>query len=102
MVGAVIITHGRIAASLVEAARSITGGGTGVKGMSVDNSDTTEKIRAELTSSVKEVESGRGVIIFTDMFGGTPTNVALSLLKDNEVEGITGGNLPLPLKFLNS
>lgn len=99
MVGAVIITHGGVAGSLLDAAGSITGREEKINVVSVTNSDTTESIREELASSIKEVDCGKGVIIFTDMFGGTPTNVALSLLKDGEVEVLTGINLPILLKF---
>lgn len=101
MAGAVIITHGDLAQSLLRAAESITGTVEGIKAISVNKGDATEGIRSALASAVKSVDTGRGVIIFTDMFGGTPTNIALSLLSAGKVEVITGANLPVLLKFLS-
>lgn len=101
MAGAVIITHGDLARSLLGAAESITGAVEGVLTVCVDKGDTTEGIRQSLAQAVKSVDKGAGVIIFTDMFGGTPTNIALSLLSAGLVEVITGVNLPLLLKFLS-
>lgn len=100
MVGAVIVTHGRLASVLVEVAESIAGRIENIKTVSVNSSDTTENIRNMLASAVKEVDIGKGVIIFTDMFGGTPTNIALSLMEEGRVEVITGVNLPVTLKFI--
>lgn len=102
MVGAIIVTHGNLAASLVEVAESITGKMENVRTVSVLNSDTTESIRGSISGAIKEVNSGSGVIIFTDMFGGTPTNVALSLLDDGRVDVITGVNLPMLIKFIGN
>ena len=68
--------------------------------VSVITQDATEGIRARIAVAVKEANSGVGVIIFTDMFGGTPTNIALSLLEAGRVEVITGVNLPVLLKFV--
>lgn len=102
MVGAIIITHGSLASSLVEVAESITGKIEKVKTVSVQSSDTTESIRSALSGSIREVNSGSGVIIFTDMFGGTPTNIALSLLEDGKVDVITGVNLPMLIKFIGN
>ncbi|MBI1911848.1 MAG: PTS sugar transporter subunit IIA [Deltaproteobacteria bacterium] len=100
MVGAVIITHGSLAESLIEVAQSITGKMENVRAVAVKNSDSTDNIRGLLASAVKEVNKGKGVIIFTDMFGGTPTNIALSLLAEGKVDVITGVNLPMVIKFV--
>ncbi len=101
MVGAIIITHGSLAGSLLEVAESIAGRMENVKIVSIKNSDTTESIRNTLASFVKEVNRGKGVVIFTDMFGGTPSNIALSMLEVGKVEILTGVNLPIILKFVN-
>lgn len=101
MIGAVIVTHGRLAESLVESAESITGPVDLMRSVSVKKSDTTEAIRDMLVRSVHELDKGKGVIIFTDMFGGTPTNVALSLMTEGRVEVITGVNLPVLIKFIS-
>lgn len=100
MVGGIIVTHGSLAASLKEAAESIAGPMDNVHVVSVKTQDTTEGIRARIAECIKEANSGAGVIIFTDMFGGTPTNIALSFLGAGRVEVITGVNLPVLLKFI--
>ncbi len=101
MVGAVVITHGRLAVSLVKAAESITGHIERLKTVAVQDSDTTDEISGVLASAVKKVEDGEGVIIFTDMLGGTPSNVALPLLEEDKVDIITGVNLPVLFKFVS-
>lgn len=100
MVGAVVITHGRLAEALVEAAEAITGKMEKVKTVSVANTDSTDGIRGVVSAAIKEVDSGNGVVVFTDMFGGTPTNIALSLMNSGKVEVITGVNLPMLIKFV--
>lgn len=99
MIGAVIVTHGGLAQGLIDVAESIAGPMEALKAVSVSRSDNTESIRGMLSGAVKEVNRGDGVVIFTDMFGGTPTNIALSLLEGGRVEVITGVNLPMVLKF---
>ncbi len=99
MVGGVIITHGGLAGALVEVARSIAGDLEDVAAIGIKSGDTTDGIRKTLAKAVKAADTGDGVIIFTDMFGGTPTNVALSLLEEGVVEIMTGVNLPVVLKF---
>ena len=101
MVGAVIITHGTLAQALLSAAESIAGKVEGVSTLSISQSDTTEGLRDVLTLSLKGSDSGHGVLIFTDMFGGTPTNMALSTFEKGRVEVITGVNLPMVLKYLS-
>src|SRR4030066_1536244 len=100
MKGAVFITPGRLADCLVSVAESIAGKIENVRVVPVMNSDKTENIRVLLSSAIKEIDSGEGVLIFTDMFGGTPTNIALSLMEEGKVDIITGVNLPIVLKFV--
>ena len=102
MVGAVIITHGTLADGLLKAARSITGKVGGVKVIGIKRGDSTEEVRATLEQAIREVNEGAGVVVFTDMFGGTPTNIALSFLDEDGVEVLTGVNLPMLLKFLGN
>ncbi|MCK5237754.1 MAG: PTS sugar transporter subunit IIA [Deltaproteobacteria bacterium] len=102
MIGAVIITHGVMAEAILEATESIAGEVRSVRAVAVKGDDSTEDVRARLDVAMKEVDSSDGVIIFTDMFGGTPSNIALSLLKEGKVEVITGVNLPLIIKFINN
>ncbi len=101
MVGAVIITHGTLGQSLIDAASGISGEIKNIKAVSVRSADATEGLRDALKAAVSGVNAGNGVIIFTDMFGGTPTNIALSFLAEKGVEVITGVNLPVILKFLS-
>lgn len=101
MVGAVIITHAKIGEAVIKAMESIAGGIEKVKTVSVEGPDALEEVRSKLVEAVREVDSGAGVIIFTDMFGGTPTNIALSVLEEDRVEILTGVNLPVMLKFEN-
>lgn len=100
MVGAVIITHGKVAEALIAAAEGITGKIEKVLPVSVANTDSTDGIRGVVSAAIKESDSGKGVVIFTDMFGGTPTNIALSLMGAGKVEVITGVNLPMLIKFV--
>lgn len=100
MVGAVVVTHGKLAEALVEAAEAITGKMDKVRTVTVASADSTDGIRGVVSSAVKEADSGKGVVVFTDMFGGTPTNIALSLMNAGKVEVITGVNLPMIIKFV--
>jgi PTS system mannose-specific IIA component len=100
MVGAVVVTHGKLAEALVEAAEAITGKIDKVRTVTVTSADSTDGIRGVVSAAVKEADSGKGVVVFTDMFGGTPTNIALSLMNAGKVEVITGVNLPMIIKFV--
>ncbi len=101
MVAAIIMAHGTLAESLHDAAEAIAGKVENVPTVSVMEGDTTERIREKLDAALKKVKNNDGVIIFTDMFGGSPTNIALSIFKEGVVEIMTGVNLPVLLKFLN-
>lgn len=100
MIGAVIITHGGLGAALVEACEAITGASERIKTISVAGPDAADGLRARIADAIKEVNAGSGAVIFTDMFGGTPTNIALSFLDPGKVEILTGVNLPMLLKFI--
>jgi len=100
MIGAVIVTHGHLAECIVSVAESITGKIENIRVVPVMNTDKTEDIRELLSKAIREIDTGKGVLIFTDMFGGTPTNIALSLLVEGKVDIITGVNLPIVLKFV--
>ncbi len=101
MIGAVIITHDGLAECLIKAVEGISGRHEHVKSIAVKYTDTTDSVRDVLKGAIMEVDAGKGVIIFTDMFGGTPTNIALSFFSVGKVEIITGVNLPLLLKFVS-
>ncbi len=94
MVGILVVAHGNLASSLIETAELIVGHVEGVKACSFCQGSDVEKLRKMLKTSIKEVNTGDGVIILTDMFGGTPSNISLSFLEE-QVEVITGVNLPM-------
>lgn len=100
MIGAVIITHGGLGAALVEACENIAGRSERIKTISVAGPDAADGLRVRIAGAIKEVNAGSGAVIFTDMFGGTPTNIALSFLDPGKVEILTGVNLPMLLKFI--
>ncbi len=99
MIGAVIVTHGALARELLDAAERIVGRTEGIRAVSMGWDDDVADAREEIGTAIKEVDSGRGVLIFTDMFGGTPTNVSLAFLEQDRVEIITGVNLPMIIKL---
>lgn len=99
MVGVLVITHGDLGQELIKAAELIKGKYDGVLPVSVDSKKGVEDIKKEITNAIKKVDKGEGVLILTDLFGGTPSNIALSFLKEGKVEVVTGVNLPMLLKL---
>lgn len=99
-VGVVIVTHADYGKGLIRAAEVILGPQERVASLDVDISKEVEKIIGDIKKAVKETDTGAGVLILTDMFGGTPTNLSLSLLGSMNIEVITGVNLPMLLKVL--
>ncbi len=102
MISAIVVTHCKLASGLIEAAEAIVGKIENVLSVSINKGDSTDEIRERIDSAIKETGQENGVIIFTDMFGGTPTNIALSFLSEGSVEVLTGVNLPILLKFLSN
>jgi PTS system mannose-specific IIA component len=94
MVGILVVAHGNLAESLIETAEMIVGHVDGIKACSFCQGSDVEKLKKMLKTSIKEVNDGAGVIILTDMFGGTPSNISLAFLEEN-IEVITGVNLPM-------
>jgi PTS system mannose-specific IIA component len=99
MVGVLVITHGDLGQELIKAAELIKGKYDGVLPVSVDSNKGVEDIKKEITTAIKKVDKGDGVLILTDLFGGTPSNIALSFLKEGKIEVVTGVNLPMLLKL---
>lgn len=99
MIGAVIVTHGRLARELLDATERIVGTTECIRAVSMDWDDEVADAREEIRGAIGEVDQGDGVLIFTDMFGGTPTNVSLAFLEKERVEIITGVNLPMIIKL---
>jgi PTS system mannose-specific IIA component len=101
MIGLLVITHGGLADELVAAARTIVGECENVAAVSIGWDDEVSEARRRIVEGIRKLDQGDGVILLTDMFGGTPTNVALSLLGEEKVEILTGVNLPMIIKFTN-
>ncbi|MAL79202.1 MAG: PTS fructose transporter subunit IIA [Sneathiella sp.] len=99
MIGMVLVTHGRLAEEFVNATEHVVGPQTQVRAISIGPDDDMEQRRQDILSAVAEVESGAGVIILTDMFGGTPSNLAISVMDKANVEVIAGINLPMLIKL---
>jgi len=98
MIGLVVVAHAGLAAELINAAEMIVGPIEGAVAVEIRPDDSVDAIRGALNSAISSV-SMDGIIIMTDMFGGTPSNMSLSFLEDNRVEVLTGVNLPMLIKF---
>jgi PTS system mannose-specific IIA component len=98
LIGALIVTHGNLAHELLNAARQIESDVSGIEAVPLEWSDTVDEAREKIAAGLAKL-GGRGVIIFTDMFGGTPSNLSLSFLEQGRVEIVTGVNLPMIVKF---
>lgn len=101
-VGGVIVSHGQVATELVAAAETVVGDLSHVVAVSIGWHDDVEAAKNEIERAIKSVSRGSGVIVMTDMFGGTPTNISAMFLKDNEVEIVTGVNLPMVIKLASN
>ncbi|HNQ01931.1 MAG TPA: PTS sugar transporter subunit IIA, partial [Syntrophales bacterium] len=98
MIGVLVVTHGNLGNELIKVAELIKGPQQGILSISVDASRGLDDLRKEITASIRKVDSGSGVLVLTDLFGGTPSNVSLAFLKEGKVEVVTGVNLPMLLK----
>ncbi len=99
MIGALVVTHGQLAQELVAAAEMIVGEFSHIQAVSIGWHDDVNDARKEIETRLSEVNSGSGVVILTDMFGGTPSNIAFSFHEPGSVDVITGVNLPMILKI---
>ncbi len=100
MIGLVLVTHAGLARELLTAAEMIVGKFDLAEAVGIGATDQVEAIREAIAGAIERV-SGDGVIIMTDMFGGTPSNMGLSFLEENRVEVLTGVNLPMVIKFFS-
>jgi mannose PTS system EIIA component len=98
-VAGVIITHGHLAGELLAAAEMIVGHVKHITSVSIGWHDDVDMARDEIERAIRRVGEGRGVLLLTDMFGGTPTNIASMFLTEGEVEVVTGVNLPMVIKL---
>jgi PTS system mannose-specific IIA component len=101
-VGGVIVSHGQVATELVAAAETVVGDLSHVVAVSIGWHDDVEAARDEIDRAITNVSQGKGVIVLTDMFGGTPTNISAMFLKEGEVEIVTGVNLPMVIKLASN
>ena len=99
MIGALIVTHGNLAHELLNAARQIEADVSGMQAVPLEWNDTVDEAREKIREALETMTARSGVIIFTDMFGGTPSNISLSFLEEGRVEIVTGVNLPMVVKF---
>ncbi|HZY02625.1 MAG TPA: PTS fructose transporter subunit IIA [Anaeromyxobacteraceae bacterium] len=98
MVGLVVATHGRLAEELLRTAEGIVGAVAAARAVSISADRPMEEAREDLAGAIRAVDQGEGTLVLTDMFGGTPANLALTFL-DGRVEVLTGVNLPMVVKF---
>jgi mannose PTS system EIIA component len=99
MIGVVVVTHGQLARELLNAAETIVGDLPRFAAVSIGWHDDTQDARDEIAQAIDRVQQGEGVLVLTDMFGGTPANLAMSFLSPDSVEVITGVNLPMLIKL---
>ncbi|HUJ13206.1 MAG TPA: hypothetical protein VL284_05375 [Thermoanaerobaculia bacterium] len=99
MIGALIVTHGRLANELLTAAQKIEAKVGTMEAVPLEWTDSVDEAREKIRAALERMPEVDGVIIFTDMFGGTPSNISLSFLDKGRVEVITGVNLPMIVKF---
>jgi PTS system mannose-specific IIA component len=99
MIGLVLVTHGRLAEEFVAALEHVVGPQKNVVPICIGPEDDMERRRQDILAAVASVDMGRGVIVLTDMFGGTPSNLSISIIDNAKVEVIAGVNLPMLIKL---
>jgi PTS system mannose-specific IIA component len=99
MIGLVVVTHGRLAEEFIAAAEHVVGHLDNARAISIGPDDDMDMRRKEIIAAAKACDTGLGVVILTDMFGGTPSNLAISVMQNRDVEVIAGVNLPMLVKL---
>ncbi len=99
MIGMVLVTHGRLAEEFIAALEHVVGHQEQVRAVCIGPEDDMEQRRRDILACVSEVDDGNGVVVLTDMFGGTPSNLAISIMDKAKVEVIAGVNLPMLIKL---
>ncbi len=103
MIGIVIVTHGRLGEALIEAAAFILGGPPeSVESVSIHLNEKTDRLRSKIMDAIKKVDQKEGILLLTDMFGGSPSNLSYSFLEEGEVEVLSGVNLPMVIKAVGA
>ena len=101
MIGMVLATHGRLAAEFIAALEHVVGPQTNIAAVCIGPDDDMEQRRKDILDAVAKMDDGSGVIVLTDMFGGTPSNLAISIMDKPDVEVIAGVNLPMLIKLVS-
>ena len=101
MIGVVIVTHGKLAEAFVTVTEHVVGKQTQILAVGIEPEDDAEIARERILTAIHNVDSGDGVVILTDMFGGTPSNLAISVMKPEKIEVIAGVNLPMMIKLMS-
>jgi PTS system mannose-specific IIA component len=99
MIGVVVVTHGKLAEEFIAATEHVVGKQKGMRAVCIGPEDDMEQRRQEILQAIGDVDSGAGTIVLTDMFGGTPSNLAISTMERANVEVIAGVNLPMLIKL---
>src|SRR5246127_3388064 len=99
MIGLVLVTHGRLAEEFIAVTEHVVGPQKQIAAVCIAPSDDMEAKRKEILQKIKDVDAGKGVLLLTDMFGGTPSNLAISVTQDKKVESLAGINLPMLIKL---
>ena len=99
MIGLILVTHGQLAQEFVSAMEHVVGPQAAIESVCIGPQDDAQGRREEISEKIAEVDQGQGVIILTDLFGGTPSNLAISLLEEGRVEVIAGINLPMLIRL---
>ncbi len=99
MIGMVLVTHGRLATEFRAALEHVVGPQKQVETVTIGPEDDMEQRRRDIIAAVEQVDSGDGVVVLTDMFGGTPSNLAISVMEGNRVDVVAGINLPMLIKL---
>ena len=99
MIGLVLVTHGRLASEFIVAMEHVVGPQERIEAICIGPDDDMEERRGQIAQAIKQVDGGAGVIILTDLFGGTPSNLAISLMKSDKIEVIAGVNLPMLIRL---
>ncbi len=102
MIGILLVTHGNLALEMISAMEHVVGAQNGLDSVCIAEDDDVEKNRCDIMEKVKKLDTGDGVCIATDMFGGTPSNLAISVMENNRVEVVAGLNLPMLIKLVRS
>ena len=101
MIGVVLVSHANIAKEFLDVIQHIVGPQEKIIAISIFPKDDMKKKRQEIIDAVKDVDSGKGVVVLTDMFGGTPSNLAISVMQKEKIEVVAGVNLPMLIKMMS-